>query len=236
MKIRIGLVAATAVALTAGTRAKPAQNIPVTSIISSYDSGVAPTLQIQSDGLGNYTNSNTQASLILASNGDWRLDDYYLTGATRKIYFAFTQGIPGTGPNGGDPVAPPPGAYISNFGANCGNFGNSMSTLPAGQTMECPMDGRFDYNGQTYVLHMAPRSINFPESTDAFVTCIFPTSGTNPCSQWRLWPSGTYTAPDGSVRQASIVNLSIATTVHGTEVYTRQGDFYFSFSILVTKP
>ena len=68
------------------------------------------------------------------------------------------------------------------------------------------------------------------------MTCIFPTTGTTPCSQWRLWPSGTYTAPDGSVRQVSIVNLSIEQTYRGKTTYVKQGDFYFSFSIIVTNP
>jgi hypothetical protein len=217
---------------------KPGSDPGVISIINTYDSGIAPSLQIQDDGLGRYTNSATQASLI--TNGDWRLDALYLKGATRKISFIFNQPIPGTGPGGGAPVAPPSGQYTANFGVNCSNFGSSFARVLPGQTTPCPMDARFQYGGNDYVLHMAPRSVNFPESDGVNVTCIFPTSGTSPCSQWRIQPgvAYTYTDLDGTVKQGlrSVANLSIETTVRNQVSYVKQGDFYFSFSILVTNP
>ena len=214
---------------------KPASHTPVTTVISDYDSGVAPALQIQSDQLGAYANSSTQKSLILA-NGDWRLDAYHLTGATRTVFVSFSHPIPGTGPNGGAPVAPPSGHYTVNLGSNCSNAGNSMLTLAPGQTMQCPMNVHFDYGGKIYDLHMSQNNVNFPETQSSNVTCIFPTTGTNPCSQWRLWPSGTYLAPDGTTQQRNVANLSYETTVKGKMVYVKQGNFYISFSIIVTNP
>jgi hypothetical protein len=215
---------------------KTTTDIPVTSIINDYDSGVAPALQIQSDQFGAYTNTSTQASLILAS-GDWRLDAYNKTGTTRTVYLVFTRPIAGTGPGGGAPVAPPNGLYKVNFGSDCGsNFGTKIQSLLPGQAMPCPMNIHFDYDGKTYDVHMAPRSVNFPESTGVNVTCLFPTSGPGPCTQWRIYPDQTYVAPDGSTQLRSVANLSYETTVRGKLTYVKQGDFYLSFAIIVTNP
>ena len=93
------------------------------------------------------------------------------------------------------------------------------------------MNAHFDYGSKTYDLHMAGSNVNFPESQSVNVTCINPATGTAPCSQWRLGPSGLY----GS-RQANVANLSYETSVKGQIAYVKQGDFYVSFSILVMKP
>jgi hypothetical protein len=98
------------------------------------------------------------------------------------------------------------------------------------------MNVHFDYGGRTYDLHMSDVNVNFPETNHVNVTCLFPTSGTNPCSQWRLWPSGTYVAPDGTTQQRNVANLSYEATVKGQLTYVKRGDFYFSFSIIVANP
>ncbi len=207
----------------------------VVSIVSDYDSGVAPALQIQSDQLGSYVPSATLKSEFINSGGTWAIDSYYVTGATRTIALNFTQPIPGTGPNGGAPVSPPSGTYKARLGSECFRDGNSFLVLLPGQTMQCRMNMHFDYGGKTYDMHMARTNVNFPETDSANVTCIFPTSGTNPCSQWRLWPTGVYMAPDGTTRQANVANLSYESTVRGKTVYVKQGNFYMSFSIIITK-
>ena len=79
-------------------------NTSVTSLISDYDSGVDPALQIQSDTLGAYRNSSTLTSVI-GTDGTWAVDSYYVQKATRRIYLNFSQPIATTGPGGWDSYA-----------------------------------------------------------------------------------------------------------------------------------
>jgi hypothetical protein len=213
-----------------------ATEIPVTSIISDYDSGIAPSLQIQSDKLGAYTNQSTLQSSIYSSGGIWAVSDYGLRNATRTVCLGFSQPIAGTGPNGGAPVSPPDGCYTARIISECNNYGNSIPGLPPGQAMACPMNVHFDYGGKTYDLHMSDRNVNFPETNHINITCIYPTSGSYPCSQWRLWPSQTYIAPDGSTQYRNVANLSYETQVKGQLAYVKQGNFYVSFSIIIMNP
>lgn len=234
-------VSAAALALTLPVSAaaqKPrSSDTPVTSVISDYDSGMAPSLQIQSDKKGAYENSSTLRSVIM-SNGQWALDSYYVKGATRTVYLRFDQPISGTGPNGGEPVSPPSGLYKARIGSECWRapYNGSFLTLPPGQTMACPMNVHFDYGGKTYDLHMSQFNANFPETNYVNVTCIYPTSGSGPCSQWRITPSATYYQPDGTTGYRNIANLSYETTLKGSLVYVKQGDFFVSFLIIVSNP
>ena len=239
-----GVVAmAVALLICAGLSVAPqAQNpgssdTPVTSIISDYDSGVAPALQIQSDKLGAYTNSKTLTSVI-GSNGVWYLDSLNPKGATRTVSLQFTQPITGTGPNGGPPVAPASGYYKVFMYTSCNhpNYLSSLLTLPAGQTMPCPMAAQFDAGGTRYYLHMNDRAVDFPQTNHVNITCIYPTSGTSACSQWLIRPSASYVAPDGTTQLRNVANLSYAKNVKGQTIWVKQGDFYISFSIIVTNP
>lgn len=221
--------------VAAGKPAGGSTTTLVNSAISDFDSGVAPTLQIQSDQAGTYFPSATLKSEFINTGGTWAIDSYYVTGATRTIWLDFSEEIPGSGPGGGAPVSPPSGYYKARIGSECFRVGNSFLTLPAGQTMQCPMNVHFDYGGKTYDLHMAASNTNFPETESANITCIVPTSGSDPCSQWRLWPSGTYVPVEGA-RQANVANLSYETSVKGRLTYVKQGNFHVSFSILIVKP
>ena len=233
----LAILIAGAAGTTAGSAQPPLGGTPVTSIVSDFDSGVALALQIQSDGLGYYTDSNTLTS-ALGTNGDWRLDALYKKGATRKISLSFARPVASTGPDGGDPIAPPSGLYTVNFGSNCSNFGNNILYLPAGQTIQCPMHVRFVSEGKTFDLRMNP--FNYPGTNAVNVTCIFPTSGSLPCSHWRIQPSVTYTYTDplDGVEKEGLRNvavLSYETTVRGKTVNVKQGHFYISFSIILMK-
>ncbi len=216
---------------------KPAGDTPVTTIVSDYDSGIAPALEIQSDQLGAYNNSTTLTSIINNTNGVWYLDSLNPRNATRKVTLRFTNPVPGSGPNGGNPVAPASGNYLVFAYSSCNhpNYLSSYLTLPAGQTMPCPLTVQFDAGGRGYFLHMNDRAIDYPQTNHVNVTCIFPTSGTNPCSQWIIRPSGSGMLPDGSTVIRNVANLSYSTTSKGQTVWVNQGDFYMSFSILVSK-
>jgi hypothetical protein len=208
----------------------------VNSAVSDFDSGVAPALQIQSDQAGTYFPSATLKSEFINNGGTWAIDSYYVAGATRTIWLDFSEGIPNTGPGAGDPVSPPSGYYKARIGSECFRVGNNFLTLLPGQTMVCPMNVHFDYGGRTYDLHMAVQNANFTETESANVTCISPTSGSAPCTQWRLWPTGTYVPVGEAARQANVANLSYETSVKGKIAYVKQGNFHISFSILIVKP
>lgn len=238
MKKRLGIALLLSVCVSGlAVAQKPQPNTLVTTIVSDYDSGIAPALQIQSDQLGAYTESSTLQSHI-AQNGVWYLDSLNPKNATRKVTLQFTQPIPGSGPNGGDPVHPGSGQYrvFAYTSCNHANYQTSLLTLPAGQTMPCPLTMQFDANGRRYFLHMNDRNVSFPQTDHVDITCIFPTSGTSPCSQWTIRPSGTAIAPDGSTIYRNVASLAYSVTAKGQTVWVKQGDFYMSFLIVATNP
>ena len=204
-----------------------------TSTIADADATVAPTLQYRSDGLGPYVNASNLISQI-QSVGDWVLDMYTVSRATRQVYLDFSQPIPGTGPNGGNPVAIPSGYYKVRMISKCSLFGNSFLTLAPGATVQCPLHVAFDYNGSTWALEMNPISSSgnpdgFPETNSANVTCVSPAIGAGPCVGWRITPSGTFSG--GLQNEARLLK---DVTSKGNTTTLDEGDYYISFSIGVT--
>lgn len=233
----LALVIVAGLSAAVAAQKKPSSTTtPVMSLISDYDSGVAPALQIQSDQLGTYQPSSTLKSELQQSGGTWALDSYYPTGATRRVVINFTRPIAGTGPGGSDPVAPPSGAYLVRMGSDCYRDNLNYLTLLPGQSMECRLYIHFDHGDRTYELHMAKTNENFPETDSAKVTCLFPATGTGPCAQWRLSPSGQYVETDGTTVQANVARLSEVTRVKGKTAKVKQGNYLVSFSIIVVKP
>jgi len=210
-------------------------DVPVTTIVSDYDSGIGPALQIQSDQGGAYKNAKNLQSMMYGA-GSWEIDAYNVRNATRGVYLAFSQPIAGTGPNGGAPVAPPTGIYKAHVTTECYRYNTNPTTMAPGSTISCPMAVRFDSGGKTYTVHMNPQNATWAGTNPVNMTCIFPTSGTNPCSQWRITPSGSVVNPDSSVTQRNVGQLDIVGSSKGQTTYTKQGQFYFSFLILATNP
>jgi len=94
----------------------------------------------------------------------------------------------------------------------------------------------FDASGQEYMVHMNPVNSPWQGTDPVTITCIFPTSGTSPCSQWRITPSGSVVNADGSVTYRNVGALDLVGSSKGQTTHTRQGLFYFSFLILMTNP
>jgi hypothetical protein len=215
--------------------AQPTTSTPVTTIISDYDSGIAPALQIQSDQLGAYKNAKNLQSYVY-SFGSWEIDAYNVRNATRTVYLGFTQPIAGTGPDGGPPVAPPSGFYKAHLTTECYHYGTNPTTMAPGSTISCPMNGGFEYGGKAYTIRMNPLDAMSIGTDPVKITCIFPSMGTNPCSQWRITPGSSVANPDGTVIYRSVGQLDVRVTSRGQTTFIRQGQFYFSFLILVTNP
>lgn len=213
---------------------------PVSTFVADADVDVATALQIRSDGLGAYRSSNTLTSVIQPI-GAWVLDLQNARNATRTLYLDFGQPIAGSGPGGGDPIAVPSGRYKTYVILTCNAYGNSLWTLPAGATMACPLHIAFSGGGDSYAVQMNPSPTGAdpngaPETQWATVTCLTPTSGSAACTEWKLTPSGTYTAPDGSLAYRNVARLIKYVTTRNGTTNVNQGDFYFSFAIRLTNP
>jgi hypothetical protein len=207
--------------------------VPVTTIVLDYAADVAPRLNVQSDGLGVYANSKNLYSII-QSIGDWELDARNPPKATRKLTIDYLYPIPGSGPGGTDPTPPPAGTYPFRAIAKCSTYGNNMTNMTAGQVKNCPLRFGVDVGNKSYVYVMDPlKAPNgpFPQTNWATVTCIHPATGTAPCSQWRLTPSGTYIDANNTVKYRNVAKLLEDAT--GTPI--DHGDFHVSFSVIVTK-
>jgi hypothetical protein len=210
------------------------QAVPVVTAIEDSEDAIAPTLQIRSDGGGFYTTSKVLQSII-QPGGDWELDTN-LRGSTRGFTVDFSQPVPGSGPGGGAPIAPAAGIYHARFISKCHVYGNDLLAITGGQTVDCPLTTSFSVDGVSYRIQMNPRTgvAVYPQTDFVTVTCTSPGSNT-PCSQWRMEPTGTFTAPDGSLKKRNRANLAKIVTSKGKTIETNQGDFYFSFQIQATR-
>ena len=210
---------------------KPASDTPVTSVIDGLGIDTVPALRIQSDQLGAYRNSSSLKSILQASLGDWELDMLnYSSSPQRKVLIDLRDPVPGSGPNGGAPLAP--FAYQSvraRFIAKCSQYGNDMRNMQPNNLYPCPLAIAFDDpNGVRYRLSM--HADNFPELNLMQVTCLT-TNTAGKCNQWKLEPS--VTQPDGERKNITKL-LKVATKPNQPD--QDMGDFYMSFTIHVTNP
>ena len=219
--------------------ARGSADTQVSTYVADADTSVSATLQIRSDGIGVYRSSSTLGSIIQPI-GAWVLE-LNLRNSTRSLVLDFGQPVPGSGPGGGNPVAVPSGAYKARAIAKCNAYNTSMLTLAPGATMACPLHIAFSYNNSDYAVQMNPYPTSAdpdgaPETEWATVRCLTPASGSAPCTEWMLTPSGTYTAADGSSKYRNVARLIKYVSTKGSTTNVNQGDFYFSFAIRVTNP
>ena len=212
----------------------------VSTSVADTDPDVAPSLQIRSDGLGEYRSSNTLTSVIQPI-GAWVLDLQNARNVTRTLYLDFGQPIAGSGPGGVDPIAVPSTPYKVYVILMCNAYGNSLWALAPGATMACPLHIAFSVGGVNYALQMNPNPTGAdpngaPETQWATVTCLTPASGPAPCTEWKLTPSRTDIAGDGSLEYRNVARLIKYVTTKNTTTNVNQGDFYFSFAIRLTNP
>jgi hypothetical protein len=115
-----------------------------------------------------------------------------------------------------------------------------MWAVAPGATISCPLHIAFDYGGSGYAVQMNPYPAGdpegAPETQPVNITCVVPSSGAGPCTQWKITPSGTSVAADGSVAYRNVARLIKYVSVKNSTTNVNQGDFYLSFSIRVTNP
>lgn len=228
-------------------------DVMVTSTIRDYVDVVDGTgatqripMQIQSDGAGPYTDiaykGDKKVTSIIQGIGDWELDTgVSIRYPTRQGFVDFSKPVFGSGPNGADPTPPFTTALVRpRFIEKCHEYNNSMFTLPYQSTMVCPVFIAFDYNSQRYRMDMNPISTAqgyHPETDFLNVTCTG-MNASSQCNSWLIEPNGTKggcATADCSVKQ-NVVKLVKVVTVKGKTTNIDQGDFYMSFSIVLTNP
>ena len=211
--------------------AKPAKDTPVTTTIDGFGVDTLPTLRIQSDQLGSYRNSSSLKSILQGSLGDWELDMLnYNSSPQRTVLIDLRDPVPGSGPNGGAPIAP--FAYQlarARFITKCSQNGIDMRNMQMNTPYYCPLALAFnDAGGVRYRLAMNPA--NFSETNWVYVTCVS-TNASAKCNQWKLEPS--VIQMDGEQKNVTKL-LKVATKARETD--QDYGDFYLSFTIHLTNP
>jgi hypothetical protein len=217
--------------INTGAKGKPASDTPVTSTIDGLGVDTLPTLRIQSDQLGTYRNSSSLKSILQAALGDWELDTLnYNSSPQRKVLIDLRDPVPGSGPNGGAPVAPFAYQFVrARFIAKCSQYGVDMRNMQPNHLYPCPLAIAFDdASGVRYRLTM--HADNFPEVNLMQVTCVT-TDTSGKCNQWKMEPSVTQL--DGQRRNITKL-LKVATRPNQPD--QDMGDFYLSFTIHLTNP
>jgi len=214
--------------------AGPNSNVPVAVSIEDTEGDIAPSLQIRSDGAGVYRNSSILESII-QSGGDWELNTN-VRGSTRRINLDFSQPVAGSGPGGSAPIPLPTGNYQARFISKCHLYGNDLLALASGQTVDCPLMTAFPLDDATYQIQMNPRTgvAVYPLTDFVSITCTG-TGADTLCNQWKIEPSSTFIAADGTLKKRNRAHLYKTVTSKGKSIETDLGDFYFSFQIQMTK-
>ena len=214
-----------------GAKGKPPSDTPVTTTIDGLGIDTLPTLRIQSDQRGAYRNSSSLQSILQASLGDWVLDMLnYSSSPQRQVLIDLRDPVPGSGPNGGAPIAPFAYQFVrARFIAKCSQYGIDMRNMQPNNFYPCPLAIALDdASGVRYRLTM--HADNFPEVNLMQVTCVT-TDASGKCNQWKMEPSVTQL--DGQRKNITKL-LKVATRPNQPD--QDMGDFYLSFTIHLTNP
>jgi len=84
-------------------------------------------------------------------------------------------------------------------------------------------------DGTTYRIDMGTPT--FPGTQPALITCVRVDSA-NKCNQWKIEPSGV----QSNGERKNIGRLMKTTLAKPKDIHVSVGDFYFSFTIDITKP
>jgi hypothetical protein len=212
----------------AGAKGKPPSDTPVTTTIDGLGINTMPTLRIQSDQLGTYTNSSSLQSLLQASLGDWVVDMLnYDSSPQRKVLIDLRDPVSGSSIN---PFGATGYQYVrARFIATCSQYGIDMRIMQPNNLYPCSMAVAFDdASGVRYRLAENPN--NFSETNVVQVTCVA-TDVNSKCNQWKIEPSVTQL--DGE--RKNVAKLLKVATKHG-QTDQDMGDFYLSFTIHLTNP
>lgn len=206
----------------------------VTSIFHDYDvSNNNAPFQIQSDGLGSYTTYSSHkdsVSSIIRTDCSWALDTTHSLsrGIALTLAYPYSSGSP----------APFVGPQIvkavvnSHCSKNSFNNGIDFGTMKSvGQTLTCPINVGFYFNGVWYNIAINP--YNWPGTTQAQVTCEGVAGGA--CNQWTVVPDPTTAVRNATTNQSSAIGELTLPSCVGCTDGTPMGLYEVSFSFLIHK-
>ena len=206
----------------------------MTSVLNNADTNNV-AYQYQSDGLGSYTTYSTKGSKDtvgsqIQSTGSWVLDTSNSTtrGIVVTLAYPFSS-------NSAPPFIGPQevkGAFhtLCQYDpvSNGLNFGTMTFT---GQTMVCPMNFPFYYNGVLYNLSLAPQQ--WPGASYMQVTCTGATSGQ--CNAWTVQPDPATGVLNNQTNQVSAIAELFLPTCNGCGTGTPLGLYLVSFNFVIHK-
>ena len=210
---------------------RPLQDTGVTTSFLGFGVDTVPTMRLQSDQLGPYVSTNTVLSHI-QSSGDYELITNSASSPTRTVLFDFRDPIPNSAPGGANPTPPfeyqtMPARFICKGGAYLTDM---QAMYGVGTTGNCALSPSFRLaDGSTYRIDMGTPT--FPGTQPALITCLRVDSA-NKCNQWRIEPSGV----QANGERKNLGRLMKTTPAKPKDIHVSVGDFYFSFTIDVTKP
>ena len=211
----------------AHTQGKAVKDIPATSAIDNCLG--ADFFSIRSDqtacGSGLYPHSESVRSVVQTA-GDWILETQpFKATPTRSIFVDFSNPIPGTGPNGGDPVPPFTSALVrGRFISKCHEYDVNLLDIPQDVTAICPLVLAL---GPDYGARIMMDWRRNPGTEPVRITCTWAAAGR--CSQWTIKPYSLDPLP------TSLGKLIKAST-GPREPEQDLGSFRFSFRITVSIP
>jgi hypothetical protein len=209
--------------------AAPARDVPVISIIDGGGPGDV-THTLQSDGLGPYVHTATGSSGVeshLQQGGDYELDVYYFTSNRRLGYRFDAENL-----LSGTPLAAGLFTTKARLIIKCGSSTENMLNMVEGETLHCPMAGRFDWNNRVYLTRMG--GAGYPNSTPPTIACTGTSAGS--CAAWTISSCQLPTDPaTGSCDNAGVMTLLEEKTVKGKITEVLVGDFTMRFRIAATK-
>ena len=214
-----------ALVATTAAQGNAVKDIPATSTI--FNSGVSASgtpyaFSIQSDGGGDYTNSQTVRSVV-QTGGDWILDTSpFKATPVRSVLIDFRDSAPGGPPN-------PPFSVTTvhaRFIVKCHLYNVNMLDMAVGISDECPLAVSFQYGVNSY--RIAMNNVNFVDTDPVTITCKG--VGTNQCNEWTIAPYSRAVILGKSIGKL----IKVATKPRETD--QDMGNFYFSFSLKVSIP
>jgi hypothetical protein len=231
----------------AGPPGKPPKASDIAVITTISDSDAEHSYTVGSDGGGAYFDGVDNVISILTvngyngiPNGDWQFNKpvvkrkQRVNGRNMTISLNAADAVQIGDPHYTAPAIPPFWGTETVYAyaeVKCTFLNKSMLTMAANTTMTCPLLIDFFYGDPEvqYGLNPAHSFNNFPENTDAQITCESEDSGG--CNAWSIDP---YANPDPYGGRDPVE--AVGRLVPHPDLTVNDGDFYMRFHIRVTRP
>lgn len=211
--------------------AAAAKDVPVITFITGTGAGDL-THTIQNDGFGEYRHTakgTTGVESHIQAGGDYEIDLYYFT-TNRKLSFDFSHPVSAITISGApDGFVTLPARLIT----KCASTSHNLLTMTATDSpLECPLAGRFDWNGRVFLTRMNP--INYPGSTYPSISCEG-NDASGKCNQWKMTACSANVDGTAACAAESVMTLMEEKTAKGKVSEVKVGDYYMNFELRFVK-